>query len=56
MTDFFAKMLDWEVLHSLGVDRWGTRPTLFSGQEDNVGNVLTPFQFIKQMYMHIELD
>ncbi len=27
MTNLFAKILDWEVLHSMGVDRWGTRGT-----------------------------
>ena len=48
MTNFFAKMLDWEVLHSIGVDRWGTRgdasPT-FQLEGVSIGNVLTFFQF-----------
>ena len=46
MTNFFAKMLDWEVLHSMGVDRWGTRgtrPPTFQLEGVSIGNVLTLF-------------
>ena len=57
MTNFFAKMLDWEVIHrhSMGVDQWGKRGTLTTPRPEGVsiGNVLILFQFIKQIYRHI---
>ena len=60
MSDFFSKMLDWEVLHrhTMGVDRGGgggTKETLTTPRPEGVsiGNVLILFQFITPIYRHI---
>ena len=54
---FFAKMLDWEVLHrhTMGIDQWGKRETLTTPQPKGVsrGSVLMLFQFIKQIFIGI---
>jgi len=51
--------MDREVLHIMGVDRWGTRgtrPLTFQPEWDNIGNVLILFQFIKNVQAYRETD
>ena len=56
MTNLFAKMLEWEILHSMGVDRWGTRgtrPSTFQPEGVNIGNILTRFSSYNKFKFNI---